>query len=108
MGTRPSRYVLSTPPSGMTTPNLEWDCYHCGQRCGGRSEGGYGAITGPDGALHASCSPDDPAKRPHCYPQVTEFGEPPGGPKGVTPLPPRLKQIRKGSIPPHPHRKTHP
>ena len=51
----------------MTTPNFEWTCYHCGQPCGGRTRAAMGAITGLDGAIHASCSPDDPAKRPDCY-----------------------------------------
>ena len=30
----------------MTTPNFEWTCYHCGGRCGGKLESGYGALTG--------------------------------------------------------------
>lgn len=79
----------------MTTPLSEWDCYHCGQRCGGRTEGGYRAITGRDGAIHAACSPDDPAKRPDCYRRVTEFGEPAGALVSVEPLPVGIEDIRE-------------
>ena len=46
----------------MTTPNFEYDCYHCKHRCGGRTVGGYGAITGPDGAIHAACSRTTPRR----------------------------------------------
>jgi hypothetical protein len=73
---------------------LAYDCYHCGQRCGGRTEGGYGAITGPDGAIHASCSPDDPSKRPDCYRRVTEFGEPAGALRDVDSKPVGVEDIR--------------
>ena len=79
----------------MTTPNFEYDCYHCGQRCGGRTEGGYGAIIGLDGAIHAACSPDDLTKRPDCYQRIQYFGEPPGALRGVDPLPVGLEDIRK-------------
>jgi hypothetical protein len=82
----------------MTTPNFEWDCYHCGQRCGGRLETGYGTLTGeftPDGAIHASCHPDDPAKRPDCYRRVTEYGETPGALRGLNPLPVGVEDIRQ-------------
>jgi len=82
----------------MTTPNFEWTCFHCGQRCGGKSLGGYGAITGPDGAIHASCSPDDPTARPDCYRRVTEFGEPAGVLVGVRPLPVGVDDIRKAEV----------
>ena len=78
----------------MTTPNFTWTCAHCGQRCGGRGPGGYGAITGADGAIHASCSPDDPATRPDCYRRVTEFGEPVGALLGVEPKPAGVEDIR--------------
>ena len=43
----------------MTTPLSEWDCFHCGERCGGRSPRGYAALTGPDMPTHATCSPDE-------------------------------------------------
>ena len=79
----------------MTTPNLEYDCYHCGQRCGGRTEGGYGAIIGEDQAVHAACSPDDPSKRPDCYRRVTFHFEPPGALRGVDPLPVGVDGIRR-------------
>lgn len=82
----------------MTTPNFEYDCYHCGQRCGGRTEGGYGAITGTDGAIHAACSPDDPSTRPDCYRRVTEFHEPVGALRGVEPKPVGVEGIRKSSV----------
>lgn len=79
----------------MTTPNLEYDCHHCGSRCGGRTEGGYGAITGLDGAIHASCSPDDPDTRPDCYLRITACGEVPGALRDVRPLPVGIEDIRK-------------
>ena len=60
----------------------------------GRTKGGYGAITGPDGAIHASCSPDDPTKRPDCYRRITEFGERPGALVGVEPEPVGVEDIR--------------
>lgn len=82
----------------MTTPNFEWNCYHCGQRCGGRLPAGYGAIIGPDGAIHASCSPDDPAIQPDCYRRVTEFGEPTGALRGVEPKPVGVENIRRQSL----------
>jgi hypothetical protein len=81
----------------MTTPNLEWTCYHCGGRCGGRLASGYGALTGeftPDGAIHASCHPDDPTKQPDCYRRITEFSEPPGALVGVEPKPVGVEDIR--------------
>lgn len=78
----------------MTTPNFEYDCYHCGQRCGGRTPGGYGAITGPDGAIHAACSPDDPGTRPDCYRRVTEHGESAGALVGIDPPPVGVEDIR--------------
>ena len=82
----------------MTTPNFEWDCFHCGRRCGGRLETGYGALTSeftPDGAIHASCHPDDPTVWPDCYRRVTEFGEPAGALRGIEPLPVGVEDIRK-------------
>lgn len=78
----------------MTTPNFEWDCYHCGSRCGGRLPTGYGAITGPDGAIHASCSPDDPATHPDCYQRI-KMGEPAGALRDVRPLPVGIEDIRR-------------
>jgi hypothetical protein len=78
----------------MTTPLSEWDCFHCGRRCGGRLPTGYAAITGLDGALHAACSPDDPAKYPDCHRRVAEFGEQPGALVGVDPLPVGVEHIR--------------
>jgi hypothetical protein len=78
----------------MTTPLSEWDCYHCGQRCGGRSAGGYGSIIAPDGSLHASCHPDDPAKRPDCYRRVTVYGEAQGALRDVDPKPVGVEGIR--------------
>jgi len=77
----------------MTTPNFTWTCYHCGQRCGD-AEGGYGAITGPDGAIHASCSPLDPGTRPDCYQRI-KLGEPIGALRDVRPLPVGVEDIRK-------------
>ena len=82
----------------MTTPLSEWDCFHCGRRCGGRLETGYGALTGeftPDGAIHASCHPDDPARHPDCYVRVTVHGERPGALRGVSPLPVGVEGIRR-------------
>ena len=80
----------------MTTPNFMWTCFHCGSRCGGRLETGYGALTGeftPDGAIHASCSPDDPTKRPDCYRRITVYGEAPGALRGIDPLPVGIEEI---------------
>lgn len=71
-----------------------YQCHHCGQPCGGRTPGGYGAITGTDGAIHAACSPDDPAARPDCYRRVTEMGERPGALRGVDELPAGVDDIR--------------
>lgn len=82
----------------MTTPDFEYDCYHCGHRCGGRLETGYRALTGeftPDGAIHAACSPDDPSKHPDCWRRVTEFGEEPGALRGTDPLPVGVEDIRR-------------
>ena len=82
----------------MTTPLSEWDCYHCGQRCGGWLAAGYGALAGeftPDGAIHASCHPDDPATRPDCYRRVTEFGEPAGALRDLDALPVGVNDIRR-------------
>ena len=79
----------------MTTPLMEWTCYHCGQRCGGRTEGGYGAITGRDGAIHAACSPENPSKRPDCYTRIMVCGETPGVLRGVDPMPAGIEDIRR-------------
>jgi hypothetical protein len=76
----------------MTTPNFTWTCAHCGQRCGD-TEGGYGAITGRDGAIHASCSPSV-KWRPNCYERVTKHGEPVGALIGVEPKPAGIQDIR--------------
>lgn len=70
-----------------------YECHHCGQACGGRGEGGYGAITGLDGAIHAACSPDDPTKRPDCYRRVIALGETPGALRGIDPLPVGVEDI---------------
>ena len=78
----------------MTTPLSEWTCYHCGQRCGGREPGGYGAIEVPDGSLHASCHPDDPTTRPDCYQRVCVYMEYPGALRDVRPLPVGVEDIR--------------
>jgi hypothetical protein len=78
----------------MTTPLMEWTCYHCGQRCGGRLPSGYGAIIVQDGSLHASCHPDDPAVWPDCYRRVTEFGELPGALVDADPKPTGINDIR--------------
>lgn len=77
----------------MTTPNFEYDCYHCGQRCGGRTESGYGAIVGTDGAIRAACGPDDPSKRPDCWTRVVVCGEPPGALRDVDPKPVGIEGI---------------
>lgn len=79
----------------MTTPNFEYDCYHCGKRCGGRTPGGYGAIIGLDGAIHAACSPDDPSKRPDCHQRVVVLGETPGALVRVDPLPAGVEDIHR-------------
>ena len=76
----------------MTTPNFTWTCAHCGQRCGDYA-GGYGAITGTDGAIHASCSPTDHA-RPDCYRRITVYNEPVGALLGVEPKPAGVEDIR--------------
>jgi len=55
--------------------------------------GGYGAITGPDGAIHAACSPDDPGTRPDCYQRI-KMGEPAGVLRGLDPLPAGVEDIR--------------
>jgi hypothetical protein len=81
----------------VTTPNFTWTCLHCGQQCGGRLETGYAAFPGeftPDGAIHASCSPDDPTAHPDCHRRVTEFGEPVGALRDVRPLPVGVEDIR--------------
>lgn len=72
-----------------------YDCYHCGQRCGGRTEGGYGGIIAGDGSLHASCHPDNPGERPDCYRRVTVYHEPPGALRDVRPLPVGVEGIRQ-------------
>ena len=85
----------------MTTPNFTWTCLHCGQECGGRLATGYAAFTGeftPDGAIHASCSPDDPAQHPDCHRRVVEFGEPIGALRDVRPLPVGVEDIRKAAV----------
>lgn len=78
----------------MTTPLSEWDCFHCGERSGGRSPRGYAALTGPDTPTHATCSPDDPALYPDCHRRITEFGEPVGALRDVDPKPVGVKDIR--------------
>jgi hypothetical protein len=80
----------------VTTPDFTWTCAHCGQRCGDY-EGGYGAVTGPDGAIHASCSPMVPG-RPDCYRRITELAEPVGALLGVVPLPAGTEDIRKANV----------
>jgi hypothetical protein len=83
----------------VTTPLSEWDCFHCGRRCGGRLPAGYRALGGeftPDGKIHAACSPDDPLTGPDCYLRVTACGEPPGALRGVRPLPAGIEDIRSG------------
>jgi len=82
----------------MTTPLMTWTCYHCGQRCGGRLDTGYGSIIARDGSLHASCHPDDPAKHPDCYRRVTVYDEPPGALRGVDPLPVGVEDIRRMTV----------
>ena len=77
----------------MTSPNFTWKCAHCGQVCGD-TEGGYGAVIGADGAIHASCSPLDPGTRPDCYVRVNEYHEPVGALLGVDPLPAGVEDIR--------------
>lgn len=79
----------------MTTPLSEWTCAHCGSRCGGRLETGYAAVTGPDGVLHAACSPDDPSRHPDCRRRVG-MGEPLGALRGVRPLPAGTGDLRSG------------
>jgi hypothetical protein len=78
----------------MTTPLSEWECFHCGQRCGGRSPRGYAALTSLSEPLHATCSPDDPSLYPDCHRRITEFGEPAGALAGVDPLPVGVEDIR--------------
>ncbi len=77
----------------MTIPDLTWTCYHCGQRCGDY-EGGYGSITGPDGAIHATCHPNVPG-RPDCYRRITVYHEEPGILRGISPLPAGIIGIRR-------------
>ena len=77
----------------MTTPLFEYDCYHCGQRCGGRLPTGYAAYTGPDIPTRATCSPDDPALYPDCHRRI-ELGEPAGALRGVRPLPVGIEGIQ--------------
>ena len=90
---------MSLPDFGGSTYNTpEYDCYHCGQRCGGRVASGYGSIIAPDGSLHASCHPDNPATWPDCYRRVTVYGEPAGALRGVRPLPVGVKDIRKAPV----------
>jgi len=82
----------------MTTPLMEWTCFHCGSRCGGRLVTGYGALTGeftPDGAIHASCHPDGGVLHPDCFVRVTVHGEPAGALREVMPLPVGVEGIRR-------------
>lgn len=81
-------------PGGSSYNTAEYNCYHCSERCGGRGPGGYGSITGLDGAIHAVCSPHDPATRPDCYRRVTELGEPAGALRDVRPLPVGVNDLR--------------
>jgi len=78
----------------MTTPLSEWDCFHCGQRCGGRLPTGYAALSGPDMPVHATCSPEDPTLYPDCHRRIVELGEPAGALRGVRPLPVGSEGIR--------------
>ncbi len=103
---------LSSGTSARTTAEGTWSSSHAARsafdafshrafralrcqlkRCGDY-EGGYGAITGPDGAIHASCSPMVPG-RPDCYRRITEFGEPVGALADVDPKPAGVEDIRK-------------
>ena len=84
-------------PGGSTYNTAEYRCFHCFSRCGGRLDTGYRALTGditPDGAIHASCSPDDPGKHPECWRRVAEHGEPVGALRDVRPLPVGVEDIR--------------
>ena len=78
----------------MTTPLSGWDCYHCGQRCGGREPTGYAALSSKTEPVHATCSPDDPTKYPECHRRITEFGEPAGALRDIRPLPVGVEDIR--------------
>jgi hypothetical protein len=85
--------------SSWNTP--EYNCFHCGSRCGGKLATGYGALTGeftPDHAIHASCHPDDPATHPDCWLRVTVHGEPAGALRDVRPLPVGVEDIRKAEV----------
>ena len=88
-------------PGGSTFNTAQYNCFHCGSRCGGKLPTGYGALTGeytPDGAIHASCYPDDPTTHPHCYFRVTKHGEPVGALRDVRPLPVGVEDIRKAEV----------
>jgi hypothetical protein len=79
----------------MTTPLMEWDCYHCGERCGGRSPRGYAALSSLTEPLHATCSPEDTTRYPDCHRRITEYGEPVGALVNVEPKPVGIENIRK-------------
>jgi len=93
---------VSLPDFGGSTFNTpEYWCFHCGSRCGGRLDTGYGTLTGeftPDGAIHAACSPDDPDKHPDCFTRVTVHGEPIGALRDVRPLPVGVEDIQKEPV----------
>jgi hypothetical protein len=78
----------------MTTPLSEWDCYHCGQRCGGRTARGYAALSSLDEPLHATCSPEDTTSYPDCHRRITELGEPAGALRDADPMPVGVEDIR--------------
>lgn len=80
----------------MTTPLSEWDCFHCGRRCGGTSPRGYAALSSLDMPLRATCSPDDPALYPDCHRRITEFGEAAGALRDVDPKPVGVEDIIRG------------
>ena len=63
---------------------MTFTCAHCGQPCGDYA-GGFAAITRDSGTVYL-CHPND-LSRPDCYRRVTVWREPPGGLKGVSPLP---------------------
>jgi len=77
----------------MTTPLSEWTCYHCGEKCGGRSPRGYAGLTSLSEPLHATCSPDDANLYPDCHRRITEFGEPTGALRNVDPKPVGIEGI---------------